>query len=228
MNFEHVIGGRKYIKPRKWVKVNSACISSTWKGLLHILYWIKVYILGYIIWYVAYKLYDMAYMQIYIFQIKGCAFQLLNWIARLDSNLSRLMKNSFQVWGSTISLLGIVPSTKKVLGPNSLGPISMNLIYRLINLELIKTNKVCLFRNSLITDREKIKIQMGKNFFGKKIEKYRGCKLYRIVMRLNKVMMKSFHWKKSRKYQKKIFVKNSKLFYQIMHQVIHRKALLVI
>ena len=117
-NFEHVIGGRKYIKPRKWIKVNSACISSTWKGLLHILYWIKVYIPGYIIWYVAYKLYDMAYIICkYIFQIKGCAFQHLNWIARLDSNLSRLMKNSFQVWGSTISLLGIVPSTKKVLEP---------------------------------------------------------------------------------------------------------------
>ena len=35
---------RKYIKPRKWIKVNFTCISSTWKGprlaLIH--FWIKM------------------------------------------------------------------------------------------------------------------------------------------------------------------------------------------
>ena len=36
-----------YTKPRKWIKVNSACICSTWKGLLHIVYWIKVHTIGY-------------------------------------------------------------------------------------------------------------------------------------------------------------------------------------
>ena len=158
----------------------------------------------------------------YIFQIKGCAFQLLNWIARLDSNLSRLMKNSFQVWGSTISLLGIVPRSK-VEFPGA----SMNLIYRLINLELIKTNKVCLFRNGLITEKKN-----RNSKFPTQTQKYRlkyrwnkGCIN---CIRPDKATMRHFHWRKLKKFRKKIFVKNSKLFYQIMHQVIHKRELLVI
>ena len=32
---------RRYVIPCKWIKVHFVCISKTWKGLLHILYWIK-------------------------------------------------------------------------------------------------------------------------------------------------------------------------------------------
>ena len=46
VHFEHVI--RKYTIPRKWINVHSACISSTWEGLLHTFYWIKIHTTGYL------------------------------------------------------------------------------------------------------------------------------------------------------------------------------------
>ena len=33
--------------PRKWIKVHLVCISYTWLGLLHIVYWIKIHTPGY-------------------------------------------------------------------------------------------------------------------------------------------------------------------------------------
>ena len=52
---------------------------------------------------------------------------------------------------------------------------------------------------------------------------YRG-----FVIRLNKVTMEHFHWKKSKTSQKKTFVKILKLFYQTTHHLIRRRESLVI
>ena len=35
--------------PRKWIKIHLVCISYTWLGLLHIVYWIKIHTIGYIV-----------------------------------------------------------------------------------------------------------------------------------------------------------------------------------